>query len=250
MKQSRYSKLLERLESNSLFLLEVRNQRGLFSIPREGFENIRDSGKWYVETLPKFKKKYRNACLKLADMGSTIIKNQFGNLQFDSGDFTVFISSYIVGDRKEAEEIMARTPFGISAHSLNTVGEKELANLKKDYPEGALFVISPDLPEKAVLTYFKSIYRTKYGLMRMMMAGHQESRVRGYSKDKKERHKGIYRAWQRHSFMDASELKKQVSNYRNKYAAIAEIISKETGKKVGEETLRTIVRRMSKGNSV
>ncbi len=250
MKQSKYSKLLERLETNTHFLLQIRNQRSVFSIPNEGFESIRDSGEWYVKTLPKFRKKYHEACLKLADMGSSIVKQQFGNLQFDSGDFAVFISSYIVGGKKEAEQIMARRPFGISYQSLRAVSPKELANFKKDYPEGALFVISPDLPEKEVLDFFRSIYRTKHGMARMMMAGHQESRVRGYSKDKKERHKSIYRMWQRYSLMNASQIKKLVSHYINKYAAIAEIISKETGKKVGEETLRTIVRRMSKGNSM
>jgi len=227
MRKSTYLKFFERLEENSQFRLEVGNLRNQLN---KSSSNSNALG-----------------LKKLTKLTVSLLKKDFREMQFNSADFEMYLAAYLTDGKSGIEFLTKLAPksYGISAHSIRGVSKTDLDLLKKQYPNGVLFVVSPDISKEEVLDYFRRIYKTSSSFMRMMMMGEQKAiRVRSYSQSEKQNR--IYLFWLNQKESLSTLNRKSGHNDYDKFAAIARIIPKELGGPMKAEKLRTIIQRVGK----
>ncbi len=215
MKKSIYLKFIERLEDNSKFRL----------------------------ALSQAKNQKHPEINKLAALAISILEEEFGELQFDRPELEMILAGYMMDGIDGVKFVTEYKAYGISALVLERTDEKELKRLKKEYPGGTLFVISPDVSKESVLDYFRELYKTNY-IRALMMDSKKAKRFRQATRA--ELHNKVYTFWQNQHQNLAELNRKSGHKDYDKIAAVARIMPKELGGPMKTEKLRTIIERVGK----
>src|SRR5262245_19563929 len=106
-------RLLVHLEEKAGFQLEIKSLRPALGIPTDGFANQTDITKWQSALTSSQHTLLATASEKLAKLAVRLIRKDFPRIKTVDMEWDLAMTSYLVGGKKSAQQILERNPLGI-----------------------------------------------------------------------------------------------------------------------------------------
>ena len=247
--KNRYFKLLERLESNAKFKLELRKIRTLYEIPVEdGFDNDAEYRKWEQECIQanKYNRFLLDESPKLAEFAFNSITQISPNTHLtgrDKGNLKNVFFLYICRGKK-AMRYQPQLTFCF----VNSLDKSYIDFLKRNYKDSLMIIIPPNAEHQEVRKYVDHRLKDR----RLFIENPKPFILRKYKESDIENE--IIKLCRKYGAKTIAELRnilnkdKTMISYR--HYAYKYLLKKEANLDAETEHIKTIIRRWMKRKGV